>query len=147
PVAFDRLRDLVRSYLQNRDLYIFDGYACADERHRLKLRVVTERAWHSLFARCLFLRPPRAELAEFKADWTILHAADFHTDPARDGTKTEAAVVISFEQRLIVAVGTHYAGEIKKAVFTVLNALLPQKGVFPMHCSANVGQAGDVALF
>jgi phosphoenolpyruvate carboxykinase (ATP) len=147
PAAFDRLRDLVRAYLQNRDLYVFDGYAGADPRHRLNIRVVTERAWHSLFARCLFLRPHRDELPEFRPDWTILHAADFHADPQRDGTRSEAVVAISFAPRLVVVSGTHYAGEIKKAVFTILNALLPQAGVFPMHCSANVGPAGDVALF
>jgi len=147
PATFDRLRDLVRAFLQNRELFVFDGYACADPRYRLPLRVVTEKAWHSLFARCLFLRPTAEQLYHFTPEWTILHACDFHADPARDGTKSEVCVAISFEQKLVVACGTHYAGEIKKAVFTVLNYLLPQKGVFPMHCSANVGQAGDVALF
>ena len=147
PETFARLRDLVRAYLQNRELYVFDGFAGADPRHRLPLRVVTEKAWHSLFARCLFLRPTREQLDGFEPEWTILHACDFHADPARDGTKSEACVVISFEQKLVVACGTHYAGEIKKAVFTVMNYLLPQKGVFPMHCSANVGAGGDVALF
>ena len=147
PARFNRLRDLIRSYLQNRDLYIFDGHACADPRKRVDLRVVTEKAWHSLFARCLFIRPSAEELSGFRPDWTILHAADFHADPARDGTNSNAVVAISFDQRLVLACGTHYAGEIKKGVFTVLNALLPQKGVFPMHCAANVGTAGDVALF
>ena len=147
PARFNRLRDLIRSYLQNRDLYIFDGHACADARKRVDLRVVTEKAWHSLFARCLFIRPSAEELAGFQPDWTILHAADFHADPTRDGTNSNAVVAISFDQRLVLACGTHYAGEIKKAAFTVLNALLPQKGVFPMHCAANVGTAGDVALF
>ena len=147
PATFDRLRDLVRAYLQNRDLFVFDGYACADPRYRLSLRVVTEKAWHSLFARCLFLRPKPEELTGFSPEWTILHAADFHAQPPRDGTKSECVVALNFEQRLVVAGGTHYAGEIKKAVFTVLNYLLPQKHVFPMHCSANVGESGDVALF
>lgn len=147
PAAFARLRDLVRAYLQNRDLFVFDGFACADPRHRLPLRVVTEKAWHSLFARCLFLRPKPAELAGFTPQWTILHACDFHANPATEKTRSEAAVAISFEQKLIIACGTHYAGEIKKSVFTILNYLLPQQGVFPMHCSANVGAAGDVALF
>jgi phosphoenolpyruvate carboxykinase (ATP) len=147
PAAFARLRDLVRAYLQNRDLFVFDGFACADPRHRLPIRVVTEKAWHSLFARCLFLRPTEADLAGFAPEWTILHACDFKADPARDGTRSEVCVAISYEQKLVVACGTHYAGEIKKAVFTVLNYLLPQRGVFPMHCSANVGAGGDVALF
>jgi phosphoenolpyruvate carboxykinase (ATP) len=147
PATFARLRDLVRAYLQNRELFVLDAYACADPTYRLPLRVVTEKAWHSLFARCLFLRPTPQQLTGFRPEWTILHACDFHADPARDGVRSEVAVAISFEQKLIVACGTHYAGEIKKAVFSVLNKLLPEKGVFPMHCSANVGTGGDVALF
>ncbi|HJZ54125.1 MAG TPA: phosphoenolpyruvate carboxykinase (ATP), partial [Gemmataceae bacterium] len=139
--------DLIRAYFQNRDLYVFDGYACADPGHRLNLRVVSEKAWHSLFARCLFIRPGPDELAGFRPDWTILHAADFHADPKRDATRSEVVVAISFEQRLVIVGGTHYAGEIKKAIFTILNALLPQQGVFPMHCSANLGHGKDVALF
>jgi phosphoenolpyruvate carboxykinase (ATP) len=145
--TFARLRDLVRAYFQNRELYVFDGFAGADPNYRLPLRVVTEKAWHSLFARCLFLRPTAEQLSNFSPEWTILHACDFHADPARDGSKSETCVAISFEQKLVVAVGTHYAGEIKKSVFTVMNFLLPQRGVFPMHCSANVGAGGDTALF
>lgn len=147
PEAFNRIRDLVRAYLQNRELYVFDGFAGADPAHRLPIRVVTEKAWHSLFARCLFLRPTAEQLQSFAPEWTILHACDFHADPARDGTKSETCVALDFEQKLVVVCGTHYAGEIKKSVFTVMNYLLPQKGVFPMHCSANVGAGGDVALF
>ncbi len=147
PEAFSRLRDLARAYLQNRELFVFDGFAAADPKHRLPIRVVTEKAWHSLFARCLFLRPTPEQLRGFTPEWTILHACDFHADPARDGTKSETCLAISFEQKLVVACGTHYAGEIKKSVFTVMNYLLPQKGVFPMHCSANVGANNDVALF
>jgi phosphoenolpyruvate carboxykinase (ATP) len=147
PEVFNRLRDRVRAYLPGRDLYVFDGFTCADPRYRLPIRVVTEKAWHSLFARCLFLRPTLKQLLAFDPEWTVLHACDFRTDPARDGTKSEACVAISFGQKLVVACGTHYAGEIKKAMFTVLNYLLPQKGVFPMHCSANIGVGNDVALF
>jgi phosphoenolpyruvate carboxykinase (ATP) len=147
PAVFSRLANLFRDYLQNRELYVFDGYACAKPRHRLPIQVVTERAWHSLFARCLFLRPALADLSEFAPEWTVLHAADFHADPRRDGTRSEAVVAISFEQKLVLVGGTHYAGEIKKAIFSVLNFLLPQRGVFPMHCSANLGRGGDTALF
>jgi phosphoenolpyruvate carboxykinase (ATP) len=147
PAAFDKLRDRVRVYLPGRELYVFDGFTCADARYRMPIRVVTEKAWHSLFARCLFLRPTLDELRTFTPEWTVLHACDFRAEPARDGTKSEVCVAISFEQKLVVACGTHYAGEIKKGMFTILNYLLPQKGVFPMHCSANVGQSGDVALF
>lgn len=147
PEAFARLRDLVRAYLQNRELYSFDGYVGADARHRQAVRVVTEKAWHSLFARCLFLRPSAEQLASFTPDWTILHAADFQANPATDGTKSEACVAICYEQKLVIACGTHYAGEIKKAAFTIMNYLLPQAGVLSMHCSANVGTQQDVALF
>jgi phosphoenolpyruvate carboxykinase (ATP) len=147
PEAFARLRDLVRAYLQNRELYSFDGYVGADQSHRQAVRVVTEKAWHSLFARCLFLRPSAEQLASFAPDWTILHAADFHANPATDGTKSEACVAISYEQKLVIACGTHYAGEIKKAAFTIMNYLLPQAGVLSMHCSANVGPQQDTALF
>jgi phosphoenolpyruvate carboxykinase (ATP) len=144
---FDRIRDLIRGYLQNRELFVFDGHACADEKHRIRLRVVTEKAWHNLFARCMFIRPQPSDLEGFEPDWTILHAPNFHPDPARDGTHSDVFVGISFEQRLVVAAGPHYAGEIKKSIFTILNYLLPRKGILSMHCSANVGSGGDVALF
>ncbi len=147
PATFDRLHDLIRVYLQNRELFIFDGHACAHPDHRLDLRVVSEKAWHNLFARCLFIRPTPEDLAEFTPDWTILHAANFHPDPARHGTNSDVLVAISFEQKLVLAAGPHYAGEIKKSVFTILNYVLPKKGVMSMHCSANVGAGGDVALF
>jgi phosphoenolpyruvate carboxykinase (ATP) len=147
PAVFNALRDRVKAYLAGRELYVLDCFACADPRYRLPARVVTEKAWHSLFARCLFLRPTLEQLQSFDPEWTVLHACDFQAIPARDGTRSEVCVAISFEQKLVVACGTHYAGEIKKAMFTVLNYLLPQKGVFPMHCSANIGAGGDVALF
>lgn len=147
PETFSRLRDLVRTYLQNRELFVFDGFVGADPAHRVPIRVVTEKAWHSLFAHCLFLRPTAEQLRGFMPEWTVLHACDFHANKDRDGTKSEACVAISFEQKLVVACGTHYAGEIKKAMFTVMNFLLPQKGILPMHCSANLGAGGDAALF
>ncbi len=147
PDTFARLRDLAAAYLQNRELFVFDGFAAAHPAHRIKLRVVSETAWHTLFARCLFIRPTAADLTNFTPDWTILHAPHFHPDPARDGVKSDAAVAISFEHKLVVATGTQYAGEIKKSVFTILNYLLPRAGVLSMHCSANVCAAGDVALF
>ncbi len=148
PATFQRLRDQIRAYLQNRELFTFEGYAAADPRHQLKLRVVAEKAWHALFARCLFLRTPaEGSTADHSEPWTILHACDFHCDPARDGTNSEVCVAISFEEKLVLVAGTHYAGEIKKSIFSVLNYLLPQRDVFPMHCSANIGANGDTALF
>jgi phosphoenolpyruvate carboxykinase (ATP) len=147
PAAFDRLLAKTTSYLQARPLFVNDAYACADPRHRLNVRVVAEKAWHALFAHCLFLRPPQAELAAFQPDWTILSAPDLHADPAADGTRSEAFIVVNLARRLTLIGGTHYAGEIKKSVFSVLNYLLPGRGVFSMHCSANIGARGDTALF
>jgi phosphoenolpyruvate carboxykinase (ATP) len=147
PERFDLFRDRIRAYFQNRDLYVFDGAACADPAHRIRIRVIGDKAWHSLFARCLFLRPSQAEIESFVPDWTIYHAPDFHLGGKADGVNSEALLAINFAEKLVIAAGTHYAGEIKKSVFTILNYLLPQKGVLSMHCSANVGAGGDVALF
>jgi phosphoenolpyruvate carboxykinase (ATP) len=147
PAAFQRLLDKAFAYVQGRELFVFDGWAGADPRYRLPVRVITEKAWHALFARCLLLRPPPEALKAFAPQFTVLHLADMHADPARDGTRSEAFVLISFERRVVLIGGTHYAGEIKKSVFALLNFLLPPQGVFPMHCSANLGAAGDTALF
>lgn len=147
PEAFAKLADRVRAYHQNRELFTFDGFAGADPSHRVKLRIVSETAWHTLFAHCLFLRPELADLPGFTPEWTILHAPSFHCDPEVDGTRSETAIVLSFARKLVLITGTHYAGEIKKSVFTLMNYLLPMSGVLSMHCSANVGAAGDVALF
>jgi len=111
------------------------------------VRLVTTNAWHALFARNMFIRPPRAELASFKPDFTILHAPEYEADPATDGCRTATCIALSFAKRVICIAGTSYAGEIKKSIFTVMNWLLPARGILPMHCSANVGKAGDVALF
>jgi phosphoenolpyruvate carboxykinase (ATP) len=147
PKLFARLNDLLTAYLQHRELYVFDGHAAADPKHRINIRVVTEKAWHNLFAQCMFIRPKPEALANFVPDWTILHAPNFHPDPKTHGTNTDVVVAISFEHKLVLAAGPHYAGEIKKSIFTILNYLLPMQNVLSMHCSANVGQAGDVALF
>ncbi len=147
PAAFDKLLAKVEAYLPTKDRYTFDGYAAADPRHRIQLRVVAEKAWHALFSRCLFLRPEASELAGFAPDWTVLAATGLRCDPAVDGTRSEVCVALSFEKKLVLIAGTEYAGEIKKSIFTVQNFLLPQAGVLSMHCSANVGAKGDVALF
>jgi phosphoenolpyruvate carboxykinase (ATP) len=151
PIAADVFAKLLaraKSHLaEAAELYTFDGFAGADPAHRISLRVITESAWHCLFARTLFLRPTAAELAGLVPEWTIVHAPNFLSDPARDGTKSEAFVGVDFAQKTILIAGTQYAGEIKKSIFTIMNYLLPARDVFPMHCSANVGTAGDVALF
>ncbi|MER3515311.1 MAG: phosphoenolpyruvate carboxykinase (ATP), partial [Chloroflexota bacterium] len=144
---FDRLYRKVTAYLSERDLFVRDVYAGADPRYRLKVRVINEHAWPNLFAYDLFIRPSPAELAEFTPDFTILHAPGCKANPAEDGTRSETFIVLNFARRVILIGGTRYAGEIKKSIFTVLNYLLPLQGVFPMHCSANIGPEGDVALF
>ncbi|EKP95248.1 phosphoenolpyruvate carboxykinase (ATP) [Thermaerobacter subterraneus] len=144
---FDRLYERVQQYLRQRNHFIFDGFAGADPAYRLRVRVVTEYAWHSLFARQLFLRPEPEELRGFEPDFTVLYAPTFHADPRTDGTRSETFILVSFERRTVLIGGTEYAGEIKKSIFSVLNYLLPERGVLPMHCSANVGPDGDVALF
>jgi phosphoenolpyruvate carboxykinase (ATP) len=147
PAKFNRLLDLTQAYFQGRDLFVVDGYACADPRHRLRVRVIAEKAWHALFARSLFLRPGREELAGFQPQLTILVPGGLYATPAAHGTRSEAFILLHLERRLVLIGGTQYAGEIKKAAFTFLNYLLPLRGVFPMHCSANTGAAGDTALF
>jgi len=147
PERFDRILTKVLGHFQQRRVFVTDGYACADPAHRLNVRVCTTFAWQALFARNLFLRPEPAELASFAPDWHILAAPGVLADPASDGTNSEAFIGISFSRRLVLIAGTEYAGEIKKSVFSILNYLLPKRNVFPMHCSANIGQAGDTALF
>jgi phosphoenolpyruvate carboxykinase (ATP) len=145
--AFDRLFDKARVYLQGRDVFVMDGAACADPRYRLNVRVIAEQAWHALFAHCLFLRLDPQAQSSFQPDITILAVSGMHAEPGIDGTRSDVFIVLNLERRLVLIGGTHYAGEIKKSVFSLLNYLMPQQGVFPMHCSANLGPAGDTALF
>jgi phosphoenolpyruvate carboxykinase (ATP) len=147
PEKFIVLKGRVQAYLQGQDLFVQDLYAGADPAFRVRVRLVSSGAWQALFARNMFIRPPEAELADFEPDYVILHAPHFHADPAVDGVRTGTAIALSFEQRCIVIAGSEYAGEIKKSIFTVMNWILPERGVLPMHCSANIGKAGDVALF
>ncbi len=147
PERFAGLKGRVQAYLQGQELFTQDLYAGADPARRVRVRLVTTGAWHALFARNMFIRPPEADLESFEPDYVILHAPDFHADPALDGVRTGTAIALSFAERVIVIAGTEYAGEIKKSIFTVMNWILPEQGVLPMHCSANVGADGDVALF
>lgn len=147
PETFERIKRRVFAYLQGRDVYVHDCWVGADERFRYGVRVITEHAWHSLFAKNMFIELDDNELDNFKADFTIIHVPNFHAQPEIDGTASHKFILLSFEQRMVLIGGTHYAGEIKKSVFTILNYVLPLQGVFPMHCSANVGAKGDVALF
>ena len=149
PVAkFQALAGKVRGWLGARDvLFTQDLYAGADPAHRIKVRLVTTNAWHAMFARNMFIRPPKAELAGFTPDFTILHAPEYEASPAVDGCRSNTCIALSFAAKVILIAGTSYAGEIKKSIFTVMNWLLPAQGVLPMHCSANVGRNGDTALF
>ena len=147
PGVFEVVRNSLAAYLQGRDVYVLDAAACADPAYRMPIQVITELAWHNLFARQLFLRSNESDLNSSLPGFTILCIPNFHTDPRTHGTRSEAAIIVDFEERLILIAGTQYAGEMKKSIFTVLNFILPTEGVLPMHCSANVGPGGDVALF
>jgi phosphoenolpyruvate carboxykinase (ATP) len=145
--TFEIVRRSLADYLQGRDVYILDAAAGADPRYRLPIQVITELAWHNLFARQLFLRVRESDLTSERPGFTILCVPQFRTNPRAHGTRSDAAIIIDFQERLVLIAGTQYAGEMKKSVFTILNFILPAEGVLPMHCSANVGPAGDVALF
>jgi phosphoenolpyruvate carboxykinase (ATP) len=142
---FDALWDRVAAYFSEREAYSLDCYAGADERYRVALRVYTELPWQSLFARHLFITPDRVE-PDFVPEFTVVDASLFSADPERDGTRTGTFILVNFARRIILIGGTRYAGEIKKSVFTVMNYLLPLRDTLPMHCSANVGRSGDVAI-
>ena len=147
PKVFDALAERVRGHLEGRDLFIVDAILGADPEHRIKLRVVTELAWHALFCRQLFRRPSAEELTTFEPEFTLLAAPSFSAVPQRDGTNSDAFIGIDLERKQVLITGSYYAGEMKKSMFTVANYLFPAQGVLPMHCSANVGPDGKVALF
>ncbi|SFE95208.1 phosphoenolpyruvate carboxykinase (ATP) [Alteribacillus iranensis] len=145
---FSSLYKKVIDYLKDKnELFVTRGYAGADPAYRLPIKVVNEYAWHNVFARQLFIRATEEELKDHNAEFSIVYAPDFKADPEVDGTKSETFIITSFEERIVLIGGTEYAGEIKKSVFSVMNYLLPKKGVLSMHCSANVGEEGDTALF
>src|SRR5882724_511610 len=147
PEQFARLRADVEAHLSGQELFVRDVYAGADPAFRLPIRFMTPNAWHALFVYNMFLRPADGELSSFEPEFEVLHAPEFHADPAIHGTKSGTFIIVSFAQRTILIGGTRYAGELKKSIFSVLNYLLPLKGVLSMHCSANVGRQGDCALF
>ncbi len=147
PAAFARLHARVAAYLQGRDLFVVDARAGAAPAHTVPIRVVSTHAGHALFAQTMFLRPTRAECQRQVPEYTVLHAPEFLAEPGVDGTKSETFIVVSYERKLVLIGGTAYAGEIKKSVFSLLNYVLPLKGVLPMHASMNVGPNGDSAVF
>jgi phosphoenolpyruvate carboxykinase (ATP) len=147
PIQFDALLDRVLAHLETREIWVQDAFGGTDPSHRLPIRVLCERAYHALFARQLFVKASPEELRNHNPEFTIIAAPDFAAIPNRDGTRSEVFILLNFARRIALIGGTLYAGEIKKSVFSILNTLLPAKGVLPMHCSANVGRDGDVALF
>jgi phosphoenolpyruvate carboxykinase (ATP) len=144
---YDRLRARLVEYCADRDLYAQDCWIGAHPGHRRSLRVYTETAWASIFARNLFRRPPREALDGFQPNFTIICVPSFKADPATEGTRSETAILLHLQRMEIIIVGTEYAGEIKKSAFTVMNYLMPDEGVLPMHSAANVGEAGDSVVF
>lgn len=148
PALFDALKGRLAEWLKGRDIFVQDLYAGAEPEHRLPIRIVTTNAWHALFARNMFIRPTAEQLAKgHTPQFTMLHAPQFQADPAVDKTRSGTFVMINFDQNMAMIGGTSYAGEVKKTIFSVMNYLLPAKGVFPMHASANIGKDGDVAIF
>ena len=149
PESFDLLHADMLAHMKGRDYFVQDLFAGADPAHRLDVRVVSELAWHNLFIRHLLRRPDASELASFVPEWTIINCPKFKADPARHGTRTETVIALNFDKKVILIGNTEYAGENKKSVFTLLNYLLPEKGIMPMHCSANhaPGKPEDAAVF
>ncbi len=146
-IKFDALYGRVKQYMAARKVYVQDLFVAAHPEYRLPIRVISEYAWHNLFARNLFIRPTAEELKTFEPVFTVCDAANFKAEPERDGTRSETFILLNFARKMVLIGGTEYAGEIKKSVFTLLNYLLPLKGVMSMHCSCNYGPEGDAALF
>lgn len=144
---FDGLLAKMQAHMVGRDLFVQDCYAGADPTHQLPVRVVCENAWHNLFARNMFIQPDSDALGSFEPSFTVLQAPSLTSDPATDGTSSSTFIVVSLAKRMVLVGGSAYAGEIKKSIFSVMNFLLPPKGVLPMHCSANVSDAGESAIF
>lgn len=148
PEKFDRLYDKVTEYLSGKDLYVRDSYACADKDYQLNIRVITEYPWSNMFAHNMFLRPTEEELKDFSPEWTVINAPEFMADPEVDGTRQHNFAILNFTKKIALIGGTGYTGEIKKGIFSALNFILPvNKNTLSMHCSANVGDDGDTAIF
>ena len=145
---FDSLYDKVTDYLSEREIYVRDSYACADEKYKLNIRVINEYPWSNMFAYNMFLRPTEAELENFDPEWLIVNAPGFMADPSVDGTRQHNFAILNFTKKIALIGGTGYTGEIKKGIFSALNFILPvDKNTMPMHCSANVGDNGETAIF
>jgi phosphoenolpyruvate carboxykinase (ATP) len=145
---FDKLYDRVTAYLSEKEIYVRDSYVCADANYRLNVRVVTETAWSNLFCYNMFMRPSKSELENITADWHVICAPGFKAVPERDGTRQHNFAILDFTRKIALIGGTGYTGEMKKGIFSALNFILPtEKNTLPMHCSANVGDDGNTAIF
>ena len=144
---YDAIFAKVKAYFQNKEIYIFDGFAGADPKYTKGFRIINELASQNLFIHQLLIRPNQEQLKDFKADFTIIAAPGFKCIPEIDKTRSEAVILVNYEEHMVIIAGSQYAGEIKKSVFSVMNYVLPKMGVFPMHCSANIGKDGDSAVF
>ena len=145
---FEKILRAMKKHVEDKEFFVFDGFVGADPENRLPIRILNNRAWHNLFARQLFIRPTTDELKNYKPEFTLLSCDDFASDSKKMGTRTETFIIINFKKKLVLIGSTSYAGEIKKAMFSTMNFVLPKKGIFPMHCSANVSKNGDeAALF
>ncbi len=145
--VFERVYQKVQRYLADKDLYIFDGFAGADARYALKVRFINELASQNLFVHQLFIRPSAEQLQGFSPEFTVVSAPGLELDPKTDGVNSEAGILLNFERKMILIAATHYCGEMKKGIFSTMNYWMPERNVFPMHCSANVGHDGKSALF
>ena len=144
--TFDNLFNKMRDYAKGRDLFIKDLFAGADKNYTMPVRIITEKAWHNIFAHNMFVRRP-AETDDFEPEFTVIDLCTMKADPEEDNTRSEVFVLVNFDEKLVLIGGTHYGGEMKKSIFSVLNYMLPEKGLLPMHCSANEGPDGDTAVF
>jgi len=147
PGKFDKIFEKMKNFVDGKDLFIFDGFVGAELENRLAIRVINDHAWQNLFARQLFVRPSAAELESHEPQFTLMCINDFETIPEVDVTSSNVFILINLSKKLVLIGGTRYAGEIKKSMFSVMNYILPSHGVFPMHCSANIGKDEDTALF
>ena len=147
PGKFEKIFEKMKDFVNNKELFVFDGFVGADPDNRLSIRVINDRVWQSLFARNLFIRPTNEELQNHEPEFTIMCINDFEAIPEEDGTGSNIFILIDLTRKIVLIGGTQYAGEMKKSMFGVMNFLLPDKGIFPMHCSANIGKDGDTALF
>jgi len=145
--TFENLFNKAMAYVKHKDLFVFEGFVGADLEYRMPIRVINEFAYQNLFAQQMFIKPKEGERQNFKPEFTVVALPDLKAVPEIDGTNSEVFIIINFEQKVVLIGGTKYSGEIKKSIFTVMNYLLPFKNVLPMHCSANIGEDGNVALF